>query len=244
MKYYSFTELMNRALHATDGDMGACTDVLINTHNWSVRYLVADTRRWLPGRHVVLAPGAFEQPFRVTGEGAIAVRMDKAHIKGSPPLPFEETITSERMQAVHAYYGWPVYWGGTGASAVDTMPLFPPSMQASPSATIEETEELASSSHLRSLADLREFMLVADEERVGYLHDFIIDTERWAVAYIVIDSRKWISGTRHLFPVDVLSEVSWLARSISLKVSADAVRAAPKYDPDQPLSEQVARTGS
>jgi uncharacterized protein YrrD len=41
---------------ARDGDIGHIDDFLIDDSDWSLRFLVADTRNWLPGRKVLVAP--------------------------------------------------------------------------------------------------------------------------------------------------------------------------------------------
>jgi hypothetical protein len=36
--------------------MGHVEDFLLDTVSWAIRYLVVDTRNWLPGKHVVIPP--------------------------------------------------------------------------------------------------------------------------------------------------------------------------------------------
>jgi hypothetical protein len=40
------------AIGAKDGDIGEAYDFIFDDKNWTVRYVVADTQRWLPGRKV------------------------------------------------------------------------------------------------------------------------------------------------------------------------------------------------
>ena len=41
---------------ASDGDIGHISDLVVSDEDWAVRYLVVDTRDWLPGKHVLLPP--------------------------------------------------------------------------------------------------------------------------------------------------------------------------------------------
>lgn len=41
---------------ALDGDIGHISDFLFSEEDWTLRYLVVDTRNWLPGRKVLAAP--------------------------------------------------------------------------------------------------------------------------------------------------------------------------------------------
>ena len=48
--------LLRFTLHATDGVIGRVRDLYFDDHRWTVRYVVADTRRWLPDRTVLISP--------------------------------------------------------------------------------------------------------------------------------------------------------------------------------------------
>jgi hypothetical protein len=55
----SIKQLYGNKLGASDGDIGHVKDFYFDDQNWAVRYLVADTGSWLPGRQVLLSPHAF-----------------------------------------------------------------------------------------------------------------------------------------------------------------------------------------
>ena len=52
----SMKEIKGYVLGAQDGDIGRCHDFLFDDKNWAVRYIVADTKKWLPGRKVLISP--------------------------------------------------------------------------------------------------------------------------------------------------------------------------------------------
>jgi hypothetical protein len=52
----SATEVTGYHVGARDGDIGHVDDFLIGEEDWRLRYLVVDTRNWLPGRKVLAAP--------------------------------------------------------------------------------------------------------------------------------------------------------------------------------------------
>ena len=49
-------DLKGFSIGARDGDIGEANDFIFDDKNWTVRYLVADTNRWLPGRKVLISP--------------------------------------------------------------------------------------------------------------------------------------------------------------------------------------------
>ena len=76
--------LMGYVLHAEDGELGRCKDFLVDDRDWTVRYLVAETGRWLPGRKVLLPPGKVMEP-DFSGR-RLPVKLRKEQIQASPPL--------------------------------------------------------------------------------------------------------------------------------------------------------------
>ena len=48
----SIKQLYGNKLGAADGDLGHVKDFYFNDQNWTLRYVVADTGSWLPGRQV------------------------------------------------------------------------------------------------------------------------------------------------------------------------------------------------
>jgi hypothetical protein len=44
-------------LAARDGDIGHVEDFLLDSEAWVIRYIIVDTRNWLPGKHVLVSPG-------------------------------------------------------------------------------------------------------------------------------------------------------------------------------------------
>ena len=55
----SIKQLYGDKLGASDGEIGHIKDFYFDEQNWAIRYLVADTGSWLPGRQVLLSPFAW-----------------------------------------------------------------------------------------------------------------------------------------------------------------------------------------
>ena len=43
-------------IHASDGEIGHVEDFLIEDADWSIRYLVVDTKNWWPGKKALISP--------------------------------------------------------------------------------------------------------------------------------------------------------------------------------------------
>jgi uncharacterized protein YrrD len=52
----STDEVTGYHIRARDGEIGHVEDFLFDDRNWSIRYLVVDTRNWWPGKKVLIPP--------------------------------------------------------------------------------------------------------------------------------------------------------------------------------------------
>lgn len=58
----SLEEILGYVLLAEDGDIGHVEDVLFDDHDWVVRYVVADTGKWISRKKVLLPRASIEDP--------------------------------------------------------------------------------------------------------------------------------------------------------------------------------------
>ena len=58
----SVKEIMNYVLSAEDGEIGRCKDFLFDDEFWTIRYMVADTGKWLSDRKVLISPISLGEP--------------------------------------------------------------------------------------------------------------------------------------------------------------------------------------
>lgn len=95
-------------IHATDGEIGHVEDFFVGQEDWSVRYMLVDTRDWLPGRRVLIASDWVE---RISWpELAVYVDLTKEEIKESPEYDPEEPIRRSYELRLYEHYKVPAYW--------------------------------------------------------------------------------------------------------------------------------------
>ncbi|WP_153557496.1 PRC-barrel domain-containing protein [Roseimaritima sediminicola] len=104
----SCSEVINYAIEADDDSIGHVEDFVLDDHSWSIRYLVIDTRNWLPGRKVMVAPQWIE---RISWtEAAVHIAMTRQQILDSPKFDPSRPIEREYEQRLHEHYDRPGYW--------------------------------------------------------------------------------------------------------------------------------------
>lgn len=104
----STREVAGYYLQATDGDIGHVEDFILEEGQWIIRYLVVDTRNWLPGRKVLIAPQWIE---RVSWEEKKAyVDLSQEAVRDAPEYKPSSPLKREDEIELHDYYGRPPYW--------------------------------------------------------------------------------------------------------------------------------------
>lgn len=103
----SANDTLHSHIEAEDGSIGHVADFLFDDDAWRVRYLVIDTRNWLPGRKVIVAPEWIRD---VSWERrAVRVDLTRDAIKNSPLYDPEAPWNAAYAAELHDYYGRPRY---------------------------------------------------------------------------------------------------------------------------------------
>lgn len=99
----SVGDTIGHAIRATDGDIGHVEDFLLDEEGWRIRYMIVDTRNWLPGRKVLIAPQwirAIDWP-----ERRVLVRLTREAVQQSPDYDPEKPVERSYEEQLHAHYG-------------------------------------------------------------------------------------------------------------------------------------------
>mgnify|MGYP003668173846 CR=1 FL=1 len=104
----SATEVLDYDIRATDESIGHVEDFVFDDDGWLVRYLVVDTRNWLPGRKVLVAIHWIQT---ISWQDAsVTVGLTSDQIKQSPEFDPARWIDREYEERLHKHYGRSGYW--------------------------------------------------------------------------------------------------------------------------------------
>lgn len=98
----SIAALRGYGIHASDGEIGAVEDILIDDASWTVRYLTIDTGNWWPGERVLIAPRSILKIDWVAE--VIHLNVDRETVKKSPPYDPVITVDGAYDEKHMAYY--------------------------------------------------------------------------------------------------------------------------------------------
>lgn len=225
----NLNEIRGYRLEATDGIIGSCKDFLFDDDQWAIRYIVADTAKWLPGRKVLVSPLSLGSPrWR---EQLLPVDLTKDQIKDSPPLEADAPVSHQYEVNWLAYYGHPHYWHYDSLWGIDHY-LAVRNAQAAERARIEDPED----THLRSAREVKGYDIAARDGHIGHVEDYVIDDTAWLIRYIVVDTRDWLPGRKVLLAPVWIDSVDWARRNVVVTKTRDEIERSPEYHPDQPVN--------
>jgi len=98
----SVRAVTGHSIEAVDGAIGHVDDFLIDDRSWEIRYLVADTRNWWPGKKVLIAP---QWIARLSwDEAKVEIDLTRTAIKSSPAYDPAAPLTPDYAGQLDAHY--------------------------------------------------------------------------------------------------------------------------------------------
>jgi hypothetical protein len=89
-------------VHASDGEIGHVEDMLLEDADWSIHYLVVDTKNWWLGKKVLISPRS------VRGidwtDNLVNLNVDRQRVKDSPTYEPSTTVDRAYENHFHNYY--------------------------------------------------------------------------------------------------------------------------------------------
>jgi hypothetical protein len=110
--------------------------------------------------------------------------------------------------------------------------------QVDESPSIETVGVGRSGAELRSVREVIGCHISARDDTFGHVEDLLIDLDGWAIRYLLVDTRNWWPGPPVLLGVEWANEVDWKARTLSVDMEAERIKACPPYDPGSPVSRE------
>lgn len=227
----SIKELFGDKLGATDGEIGHVNDIYFDDQNWAVRYLVADTGSWMPGRLVLISPRAFGNLYQ--GGKLLLVNLTRQQIEKSPSIESHKPVSRQFEEEYHRHFGWPLYWQGGEMWGMSGFPVVPP-----PTTNFSEEQSKAKDGkpesdepHLRSAKAIIGLHIQATDEVIGHVVDFVMNDTNWAIQHIVVDTGHWLAGKKVMISPSQINRISWEESKIYVDLTGEAILGSPIFEP-------------
>ncbi len=103
----STKEVTGYRIGATDGEIGHVEDFVVD-EDWAIRYVVVDSRSWLPGKKVLISPRWISEVNWLQKE--VYADLTRDEIKSAPEWDPDVPLDREYETRLHEHYGRPPYW--------------------------------------------------------------------------------------------------------------------------------------
>jgi hypothetical protein len=219
----SINSLFGFRILATDGEAGRIRDVYIDDRQWTVRYLVVDTCKWLNEKSVLILPSAvtsMEQEPR-----AIKVNLTRAEVDLSPDMSTHKPV-SRQLEA--RYWPYASVWAWGEMSVI--VPLETQVRLRQEENGLED--QAGADAHLRSGRMVRGYHIQATNDSIGHVADFLYDEKTWAIRYLIADTRNWLPGKHVLISPQTVNDVDWGDREFRVSLTRRQIEQSPEYDAD------------
>lgn len=226
----SHKQITHYSIHATDGDIGKCKDILFDDQDYVARYIVADTNSWLPmSRKVVISPISVAKVD--TDEQWLTINMSSQELKDSPSIDEHKPVSREYEETLFTYFGYGYYWIGPGAWGDFAHPTELADKEVSQQVENKTAEH---TNHLRSCNEVHGYDVATADDDVGHITDFIFDHSGWALRLLIIDTRNWLPGGKKLAvaPRDI-KNIDWSSHKVHVNLSHDELMNKPEIDMDR-----------
>jgi hypothetical protein len=95
-------------VHASDGEIGHVSSMLIDEKTWAIRYVIVDTSNWWLGHKVLVSPTWITDVN--WADSSVTIDLSRQAIKDSPPYDSTAEVNRERENKLYQYYGRHGYW--------------------------------------------------------------------------------------------------------------------------------------
>jgi len=99
----SANEVVGYHIHAKDGEIGHVDDFLVEGDDWSIHYLVVDTKNWWPGKKVLISPLSVREID--WGGSQVHLGADRQKVRDSPAYDPSTTVDPVYETNFHKHYG-------------------------------------------------------------------------------------------------------------------------------------------
>jgi hypothetical protein len=233
----SMKDIQGYVLGAQDGEIGRCSDFLFDDRKWTVRYIVADTHKWLPDRKVLISPISIGDADGTTRTLNIGLTRDQ--IRDAPPLDADAPVSRQYEIAFNKYYDWAHDWGGASVWGGQAYPR----LLHREEADRRVPEDTGDDPNLRSIKEVVGYHIQATDGDIGHTEDFIVDQDSWMIRYMVIDTRNWLPASRNvLVAPNWVNRVDWKRSKVLVDLTRSQVKNSPEFDPSLPVNRSYEAT--
>ena len=224
----SIKEMYGSKLGALDGEIGHVKDFYFDNQDWAIRYLVADTNSWLPGRQVLISPHSLGR-LDPTGN-ILQVNLTRKQIENSPSIEPHKPLSRKYEEEYYQYYGWPSYWHGGGLWGTIDFPaseMLEYPFAAGASTGSSRPQPGPGDAHLRTTRAAGSGGRDGMDWKISDACDYMIDPKSWAIRQVVIKTGRRLSCQEIGIPAEKVEQIAWDKSTMFVSLMKEAAASSP-----------------
>jgi hypothetical protein len=233
-------EMRGYRLRAIDKDLGSVEDFYFDDRLWKIRYLVADTGNWLPGRNVLIGQEALG---RSSWEDKVfPVALTSAEIEDSPGIETDLPFSLQKEKELRLFFKWREYWNDEiFIQPAGFRPLSAPDGESGDPflhSALKSSARLDGNPHLRSAIEIQGYYIRAQDGEIGHVDDFIVEDTTWGLRYLIVDTHNWLPGKKVLISHKWVNFIDWSKQTVEVDMTRETIEGSPEYDPNKPVNRE------
>lgn len=213
-------ELLGWMIRSEEGEVGKVTDLLFDTEDWVVRYVVVDTWEWLPDRVVII-------PAAVLKRGEAASRCfdlpvtKKAVADGSITTPRDQ-LSRAAQESLLEHYRLAPYWMARVPGGAE---------MAADESRLRDGSGPGQAIAPMSFTDATGYQVVARDGAVGHVSDLTLDERSWRVETVLVDTSNWLGGGAAAVPAGWITRLDAEGNRMTIDKTREQIQNDPGYHP-------------
>ena len=220
----SFKQIIEKPVQALDGEVGHIKDLVLS-NDGAVACLVLDPEDD-QDQAVRIDQAYFSRPQRRREISRFPVNLTSSQVKRCPdwqdedPGELDDWISYAMTMETDRWITSPYEHGASVEGSVSEESQSPSQHALSPRAStgIEEEE--------RSFFSAQEacgYSIQTRDDTFGRVYDFLFNDTSWMVHYLMLDSKKWLPGSRHCIHAKWLKDVDPVEKVAVLNLRRDEI---------------------
>ncbi len=232
---HSLKKLKKFTLEATDGEKGKVKNFLFDDQTWVIRYLEVDLGGFFSDKRVLIPREHLGTP--LWDDKHFPVRLTIKEIENSPGLEYDMPVSRQYETQLLQHYQIQPYWPEAVAGYAGRESLLGNGYPFSiPRRAGERDEE---ETNLRSFSEIKGYYIKATDDQFGHIEDLIVDYDTWQILFAVIDTKNLTPWSKEVvLPVELLEEISFIDKEITVNLPKDEIKNAPEYDSSKDWNQE------
>jgi len=184
-----------------DGKVGKIQEIFFDDLCWNIRYWVVNSGTWLSKKDLLISTQTKIKPD--WNSGLLQTDLTLKQLRSSPDPDYDkpvfrqqETRLCDASELIN-YWFTPYKGSRWGHKQMDELSAL-----------------VGTNKHLRSSKEVIGYTILASENSIGTLTDFIIDTEGWKIISLVVQKGTTKDSDEIILTVAAVTSIIWAERTI------------------------------